>query len=247
MKKIIPLALLTTITALTAEAQVISWSDDNGVSSGGNYVPPTGVAGIAPAINWNNSNQSQGTSFSGLVDNTGAATTLGFSIGGTWGDWGINLVTSPDANGTYNEEMLAGYINTSSGIGPETISLTGIPYSLYDVIAYFSSDTAGRNGTISDANAGITYDFSTEGMAAVPGGGNALLVQTTDTSGADPLADYAIFSNVSGSSDTLTLNIPNGGGIAGFQIVAVPEPGTLALASLGSFVLLALRRRMAKF
>ena len=106
------------------------------------------------------------------------------------------------------------------------LSITGIPYSTYNLIVYFSSDTASRAGTISDANAGITYDFSTIGPSSVSGT-NAILLQTTDTTGANLLANYAIFSNLSGSSDTLTLSIPNGGGIAGFQIVGASQPSML--------------------
>ncbi len=249
MKKTTPMVLsLVALATLAANAQIISWNENNGVSSGGNNIPTTGTAGVGPAINWNNSNLSQGNSFSGLVDNTGATTTLGFTVAGTWGNWGIALVTTPDADGTYNKQLLAGYANTSSGApgAPETFAITGIPYLSYDVIVYFSSDAQGRSGTISDANTGITYDFSTEGFDAITNGVNALLVQTTDTGGNNPLADYAIFSNVSGSSDTLTLSIPNGGGIAGFQIVAVPEPTTLPLASLGAFTLWAWRRRIVK-
>jgi hypothetical protein len=150
-----------------------------------------------------------------------------------------------DADGTYNRNMLDGYANTSSGIGPEQIALSGIPYSIYDLIVYFTSDTSGRTGTISDANTAITYDFTTMSTAAISGA-NALFTQTTDTIGGNPTADYAIFSNVTGGSDTLTLSIPVGGGISGFQIEAVPEPGPLSLATLGGFAMLARKRRTAK-
>ncbi len=129
-----------------------------------------------------------------------------------------------------------------SGIGPEVFNISGISYSIYDLIVYFSSDVANRTGTILDGNSGITYDFSTVGQPAISGA-NAILTQTTDTTAANPTADYAVFSGITGSSDTLTLNIANGGGIAGFQIVAAPEPGTMALAGLGSLALLAWKHR----
>jgi hypothetical protein len=38
------------------------------------------------------------------------------------------------------------------------------------------------------------------------------------------------------------VSIPNWGGIAGIQVVATPEPGTLALAGFGGLVALWLRR-----
>jgi hypothetical protein len=189
--------------------QVISWNENNS-----NTVPSAALAGVVPATNWNNS-----TAGMSLADNTGAASGASFSIAGTWGPWQITTVSGADADGTYNRRLLGGYANTSSGVGPEVFSITGIPYSTYNVIVYFSSDTAGRAGTISSANAGQTFDFTTIGPASV-NGTNAVLTQTTDTTGANPLANYAVFTNVSGSSETLTLSIPNGGGIAGFQIVA---------------------------
>jgi hypothetical protein len=194
---------------ITNSQGVISWNENNS-----NTIPATVIAGIVPATNWNNS-----TTGMSLVDNTGTASGASFTISGTWGPWQIVAVTNADGDGTYNRTLLGGYANTSSGVGPEVFFISGIPYSSYNVIVYFSSDTANRTGTISSANAGITYDFTTIGPASVSGT-NALLTQTTDTTGANPLANYAVFTNVRGSSETLTLSVPNGGGIAGFQIVA---------------------------
>jgi PKD repeat protein len=125
---------------------------------------------------------------------------------------------------------LDGYANTSSGIGPEIFTISGIPYSSYDLYVYLSSDMVGRTGTITDGNSGTTYDFLTIGQPAVSGI-NAVLIQTTDTTGANPAADYAVFYGLTGSSDTLTLNIANGGGIAGFQIVAASVPPTAGFSS----------------
>jgi Bacterial alpha-L-rhamnosidase 6 hairpin glycosidase domain/Alpha-L-rhamnosidase N-terminal domain/Bacterial alpha-L-rhamnosidase C-terminal domain/Bacterial alpha-L-rhamnosidase concanavalin-like domain/F5/8 type C domain/Protein of unknown function (DUF642) len=195
--------------------QIISWNENDG-----NTIPSTGSAGVVSATNWNNSNTGMS-----LSDNTGAASGASFSIAGWWGPWEITAVGGPDATGVYNRALLSGYANTSSGAGPEIFSITGIPYFTYNVIVYFSSDTAGRAGTISSANAGQTFDFTTIGPASV-NGTNAVLTQTTDTTGANPLANYAVFTNVSGSSETLTLSLPNGGGIAGFQIMATSGSST---------------------
>ena len=239
MKKLVLLAVVAAVTTGVQAQNIISWNENNGQT-----IPATGVAGVVAATNWNNS--INGIS---LNDESGASTGAAFTIGGTWGVWGIAGVTSPDGDGTYNRAIFTGYANTSSGIGPETFSITGIPYLSYDLIVYFSSDAAARTGTINDANAALTYDFSTMGLGSFTDTsptGNAVFTQTTDTGGSNPDANYAIFSDLTGSSDTLTLNIANGGGIAGFQIVAVPEPGTLALASLGGLAVLALKRRKTK-
>ena len=240
MKKLIMLTLVTAATA-GVQAQIISWNENNG----GNVLASTGVAGVAAANNWNNSLVGMA-----LIDNSGAASGASFVItgpnnGGTWGPWGIGASPGQDADTTYNRNMLDGYVNSSSGSTPSQLSITGIPYSIYNLIVYISSDTAGRAGTISDSITSTTYDFSTMGPAAISGA-NALFTQSTDTGGLNPVANYVIFHNVIGSSETLSLNIPVGGGYAGFQIVAVPEPGTLALASLGGLAILALKRRAAK-
>ena len=106
-----------------------------------------------------------------------------------------------------------------------------------------SSRAATRTGTITLGN--TTCDYTIEGPTAIAGA-NAVLTQTTDMTGANPTADCAVFSGLSGSSQTVNFDVVYGGGISAFQIVAVPEPGTLALVSLSGFAILALRRRAAK-
>jgi hypothetical protein len=230
------LTLTIVAAAIAAQAQSISWNENNGGT-----IPSSGVAGVAPAVNWNNSIGGMS-----LLDNSGAASGVSFTISGTWGAWGIAPISAgPDGDGTYNRTLLDGYANTSSGIGPEVFNLSGISYSSYDLIVYFSSDTANRTGTIADGNSGITYDFTTVGQPAISGA-NSVLTQTTDTTGGNPTSDYAIFTGLTGSSDTLTLDMANGGGIAGFQIESVPEPGTMALVCLGGFALLAWKRQATK-
>lgn len=239
--KIIAAAVLLT-ASFTLHAQIISWNlDNNGTLGGAN------VAGVAAAANWNNSWPANPTV--NLMDNSGAATTLDLAYGSfnTWSIQGSH--PGADTDGSYNKELLNGYLNSGPAAwGPSItnsyVSLSQIPYSVYDIYIYFSADTAGRNGSVSDGS--TTYYFSTLGSAAISGA-NALFAQTTDTLGVNPGADYAIFSGLSGVSQTLTLNMLSGndqwGGIAGFQVVAVPEPGTLALVTLGGLGVLIFRRR----
>lgn len=239
--KITAAAVLLT-ASITLQAQIISWNlDDNGTLGGAN------VAGVAAAANWNNSWPANPTV--NLMDNSGAATTLGLAYG-SFNTWHIqSSAPGQDADGSYNRNLLNGYLNSGPAAwGPSItnsyVSLSQIPYSVYDIYVYFSSDTAGRNGSVSDGS--TTYYFSTLGSASISGA-NALFTQTTDTLGVNPGANYAIFAGLSGASQTLTLNMLSGndqwGGIAGFQVVAVPEPGTMALAAMGGLGVLMFRRR----
>jgi len=228
-------------SCLPASAQVISWNFDGygTINGSGEY------AGVVSANYWNDTyliDGNSGNPESNLIDNTGTPTTLSASfVDNSQYGYAIQFSgQSADADGQYNKALLNGYLNNGNGAST-IISLTGIPYSAYNIYVYLSSDTANRTGTVSVG--GTSYDFSTIGPAEISGA-NALLTATTDTTGANPAADYAEFTGLTGASQSLTTTIPAYGGIAGFQIVATPEPGTLALASLGGLGLLGLTRRM---
>jgi hypothetical protein len=241
MKKIAFIVFITVELAL--RAQVISWNADSyGTISGPN------AAGVVPAANWNDSWLQNGNAISpygsptvvnGLTDSSGTSTTLSLSYQ-AWGFWNIQgSAPGQDADGSYNRNLLNGYLNAGpAGWGPpvtnSTITLSQIPYSQYDLYVYFSSDVAGRNGSITVGT--LTYYFSSVGAASVSGA-NASFVQTTDTTGANPAANYAVFSGLSGGSQTLTCNALSGNdqwlGIAGFQLVAIPEPSCLAFLAIG--------------
>jgi hypothetical protein len=240
------------VAAATTQAQSVSWSYDAWGftlapgNNGGLPVPNT-TAGVVPAVNWNDGyNEGQAGSTSATVNNLwdSSGNNSGASITWSCNDrWQIQQAhTGIDADGTYNREMLNGYIDSGSP-SSSTIAISAIPYSSYDIIVYFSSDAAGRAGTMNVGS--TTYDFSTEGAAATSGA-NALLAQTTDTTGANPTADYAIFTGLSGTSQTITSLVAGGGGIAGFQIVAAPEPSSMALAIMGGFGVLLMKRRFKK-
>jgi hypothetical protein len=244
----IMLAAALAVPAITAQAQsVISWN----VDSWSTIYGASQYAGVVSAPWWNSTYHPENNgnydptaasvTYNNLYDNTGAATTL--SVTSTsFTDWfnyvALNGGTQPaDANGTYNNTLLNAYNNNNLS----TVTLSSIPFAQYDLYVYFTSDTAGRAGTVSDGAA--SYDFSTLAQGAIHTGGNADLIQTTDTTGANPGADYAVFSGLTGGSQTINVAVPQWGGITGFQIVAVPEPGTLALAVMGGIGMLTLGRR----
>jgi hypothetical protein len=247
----------------TSGANVISWEqDDYGT------VPANGNAGVVSVPNWTDSYPSNPTT--NLPDNTGAATTLNITEQSPFGLTYQIQAAHPgqDANGTYNKEMLNGYLNGGPATwGPNPpnngVVLNNIPYAQYDIYVYLSADVAGRTGFVTDGtvtvtgngdatlstftpNGATTYDFSTIGPGEISGP-NALFTQTTDTTGAYPAADYAVFHGLTGPNQTITAQMlvnDGWGGIAGFQIVSVPEP--LSMSSLGLGALLMLKRRHAR-
>lgn len=235
------LMMAGSIMATPAHA-VVSWNQDvNGTVSGAN------VAGIVPVANWNNSWPSNPVT--DLIDDSGAATTLDIAIS-TFNTWSVmGGHPGQDADGTYNKELLNGYLNAGPApwnppITYSQIAMTEIPYANYDVIVYFSSDVSGRAGDVTDG--ATNYSFVTVGPASVSGA-NALFAQTTDTGGTyTTTANYAVFSGLSGASQTVKVqmrDLDQWAGIAGFQVVAVPEPASIMLVALCGLVTLRRARR----
>lgn len=268
MKPILKLLgfLIAISTTSHLQAQVISWSFDQygfDNAAGGSGVPvPNTEAGVVLAYNWNDSWSENYSSYAygspvtvnNLFDNSGAATTASISYNSYNGYSIQSSHPGADANGTYDKEMLNGFLNA----GPATwnppatqdsVSLNSIPYAQYDVYVYVSDDTAGRLANVSDGS--TTYDLSTMAAAEISGA-NASLIQSTDTSGANPYADYVEFTGLTGSSQTFSVSPGDTNpsdaawvGFAAVQIVAVPEPGVTLLALCG-FGMLALKLRLAR-
>ena len=213
---------------LAVQAQVISWNLDDHGTLNGPSVSYNGSAGVILVSNWNDSYPDNPTAR--LKDDSGTATTLNLAYGSHNTFHIQDRHPGPDADGSYNKELLNGYLNagTASWDPPLTnsfVTLTNIPYSRYDVYVYFSSDAAGRIGNVTDG--ATTYYFSTLGSAAIAGS-NALFQRTIDRTGHYPGANYAIFLNETTNFLTVTANALGGDdqwlGIAGFQVVAMPEP-----------------------
>ena len=244
--KTLAMASYIGVAAATTQAQsVISVNIDNNSTVNPTAGLNSHQAGVVLSPNWNDSYYQNNTPYShtgvtNLMDNLGATTTVSYTLGGTPQGWHIGNHPGQDADGSYNRELLNGYFDQH---GLESIAINNISYSTYNIYVYFNSDTAGRVGTI--AIGATTYDFSTYGSLSVSGA-NALFVQTTDTAGANPTADYAVFTGLTGSSQTIFESTANGAGINGFQIVATPEPGSMALALVGGFGVLLAKRRFKK-
>lgn len=219
--------LLCLAAALPLQASIVSWNyDRNGTVTGSN------VAGVSPAENWNNSWPDNPTT--DLIDKDGNPTTLDLAYT-SFNNWNIQAShPGVDGDGKYNKELLNGYLNAgpapwNPAITSSSVTLSQIPYPKYNVIIYFSSDGADREGTVSDG--ATTYHFKSLGAASIAGA-NATLTQATDTTtaGYSTGATYAIFTGLTGVTKTFTVQMRDNdewGGIAGFQVVAdlgsIPE------------------------
>lgn len=192
-------------------------------------------AGAVFVTNWNQM-APQTTGVSGtnvaLVDDSGAAvgTTVTYTAANTWAQGGPN-----PADG--NISLLKGYIDD----GANSITVSNIGYTLYDVYVYGLGDgavgSALGNYTLTPQGQGpITFSWL---RAANPTAGGTLLEGSAGVQG-----HYYKISGLSASSFSLTSfdgNTANGRGpIAGIQIVEVPEPSAALLLPLS---LLSLRRR----
>lgn len=236
------LALTIAVQAQTATNPnpnlIISWSFNqygfiNAV--GGSGLPVTNTeAGLAAAYNWNDSWAENSSTYaygnpvtvSNLFDDTGAATAVNLTYNAYNGYRVQASNPAQDANGTYNKDMLNGFLNAGpASWGPPTtntsVSLTNIPYPLYDVVVYFNSDTSGRHSTISDGK--TTYSFSTVGGPSISGA-NAFFQPTTETnSSVFPGADFAFFRGETNANVTFTTYPKSGNdqwlGIAAVQVI----------------------------
>jgi hypothetical protein len=186
-----------------------------------------------------------------LVNSAGAATGVSLSLSAPSGTYGANSVNWNNYS-TFswatlgNEQTLTGgpftpysalYSHTlvaNSAAGNGNVTLTGLAANqAYNLVLYSASDLnvgAGRTGT-------FTVNGVTQTTLWTASGATTLILGV----------DYTEYvSTLSSGTGTLTINFGNLGGsesdLNGFQLQAVPEPGTLALLGMG-LPLFFIRRR----
>lgn len=230
------------ISLPAATAAVVSYNVDNNGTLGnpdGSY-NSTQTAGVYATVGWLNDWFTYPTT--NLMDDSGTATTIDISVSSTNGTWSANGFAQPgqDADLSWNKTLMAGYLNGTGAAG-SSITISDISYTTYDIYVYFTADDSSRTGTVTDGTTTYSFNVLDNQLA----GGNALFAQTTDTGSGNPEANYAIFSGLSGSTQTISTDFgATYGGIAGFQIVdtSVPEPSVALLGGIGVLGLLRRRR-----
>ncbi len=107
----------------------------------------TGAAGALGTVNWNNVNGANGTAANLVADGDGAAFTTTASVQwtspNTWRT-GTGQNSAPVGN---DRNLMTGYLDSNNTTGP-SITVSGVPFSNYDVYVYILGDniTAGRGG-----------------------------------------------------------------------------------------------------
>ena len=166
-------------------------------------------AGVISQANWNNPpNTNQQTSPVTLTDDAGNPTSMQL----TWtanGDW------RSDANDPTNP-LFVGYLDDTGGAGIGEVTVTGIPYTKYDVYLYFGSDGDNRSGYFQVNNDAGTRVYGR--TATNPFNGYVQAAATTE--GAAVASTYAHFTGLTDTSVLLQWSrVSANTGLHGFQIV----------------------------
>ena len=181
-------------------------------------------------------------------------------VGGSWVSHDHTFANQTEPNA----QLLNAYLSPGSG-GSLSVTVGGISFANYDVYVYFCNNWIGHTGSVSVGSS--TYYFSTtDAQGGDYGTTDWPLIQATDLNdahtlayggdkmfpalGSDsmgwyPHADYALFSNQTGGSTTITLSRGSLGdvGLAAIEIVPVlsvatpvtVEPGTTSTINLAGY------------
>jgi len=197
----------------------------------------TGTAGAVPQANWNNENIAHSSSsktggLTSLVDDSGAV------VPGMSTSWIANAAYRNGAAGSGDDTTLlyGGLESQQTSYGTTAITISGIPYAEYDLYVYVKGWSAGRTG-----------EARLEGVASSEIGFNTYMDFPGTHSRATSTATqgtYVLWEGLTAETTIVDIRrVSNNVIIAGFQIVQVPEPGTLMLLAVGILGLRLRRRR----
>ena len=217
--------------------------------TGSQMLDPSEEAGVEPQVHWNNvywNGKSQLHNDSGLVTAVSVATTTSKDRDATW------VPVGPSSSGDFR--LMRQYIHSEGSGMTVIVSGLGPPFTVhgYDVIVYFDGENGGKN----DVDWVTRYDVGVDGtiIATVYGRDAKDTVQWDGTfvqafgisAAAATAGNYVRFDGLKASAFTLTATPVTGmgqGPINGLQIIALPEPVSLALVGVGLAATLVARRR----
>jgi PEP-CTERM motif len=187
-----------------------------------------------------------------LVDSAGSATTAQLSYAaGEYSDNtthpfvlnGWHVRTVPNTADTNTNHLWDGSLVGYNDIGEISITVSSIPYSLYDVYVYAGANSVVSQGGMTVSDGVTSFSISSPTTATAP------TSLTENTGSVSAYGVWQVFSGKTGS--TFSLNTSGGFAYDATEVFAlqivntsvVPEPATLALAGLGAFGYFLRRRR----
>ena len=243
MQRFQTVGMVAAMGFLTAGAWTQAAVTGISINFGTEHAAVGGTAGRVPLGNWNNitGNTSGDTPFQSAVDSDNhvvSGMSMTWSSPNTWNTNGLGF-SGEDKN------LFSGYLDQWP-----TVTITGISYTNSDVYVYQASSNGWRGYGVSLAVVGTgavdpaTYYGSTLGDVA----GYIQATQTTPAGNGDaPQASYLLFHGNTATGFTIS-EVKDGrwkdnNGIAGIQIVAVPEPTTMTVVLLAASGISLMRRR----
>ena len=209
--------LVVILTAQTfASITYIDFCTEGNTSLPSSYAAAADSAGV-----WNGVGGAVGTT-SNLLDISGEQTSVDLTVSSTYSSM-IKINTDHQALNTLLQECVYA---TNSGY-PWTVRLTGLENGEYDVYVY-----APANPLI------VLWDYSLNGVIH-----SDLITGSRDVS-LDEGVDYEI-SRVTVSGGSIVISGDSDDyftGLAGIQIIAIPEPASVIMFLTGGFIVAALRR-----
>jgi len=200
----------------TANAQSIGLNLGSGRADAS--LDPAESAGVVPQANWNNLSGAIGGPLS-AIDSDGAATATEVSWE-TDEQWSVAATaSSPDG------KLLNGFFAEQNNDG-STISISGIPYTVYDLYIYVSHDRALEDVTLTEANDAFAEFVAIENDTDV----NAAVTFVQQVKSGVGSGNYVYFPALNSGALEITLSAINVGGsidrnaISAIQIVNV-TPG----------------------
>jgi len=211
-----------------------------------NALSPNDTAGVTgyQQDHWNNTDQQ--TPATTFLDNHGAATTLGVNSG-LASSFTQGAAAGPD-------ELLFDGTLLSAPFLPATVTLTGIPYARYDLLVYVGNRSLAVNARPFFVNVAGQHAYGTVPRQSTSGYVDGDLntpftyVEAGYDEGSAVLnSNFALFKNLTASQLEIKVGstdvLGSGPTISALQIIAVPEPSSIVLASAGAILGLAVAWR----